>query len=313
MEVSEVSNRALAELLGAQTGQELTPNRLWRIKTVLSGLLREYGVDTADQLIAKLASSRQSTLARKVVEALLNNETYFFRDRAMFDILSQKVLPDLARRREQERRLSIWCVGCSTGQEPLSMAMMFADNEAKWAGWNIEILGTDVSHSVIETARAGKYTQFEAQRGLAIGQMIKWFDEVPDGWQAQDRLRQMVRFEVHNLLEPRPAPGNFDLVLCRNVLLYFDTPTRKRAFDRLANVMSPDGWLMLGAGETVIGQTERFAADRGLPGLYRCPAPGALPKPARPRRPVGSQLTASGRLGQERRKAAPTFIKNASS
>jgi chemotaxis protein methyltransferase CheR len=142
MEVSEVSNRALAELLGAQTGQELTPNRLWRIKTVLSGLLREYNVETADQLIAKLASSRQSTLARKVVEALLNNETYFFRDRAMFDLLSHKVLPDLARRREQERRLSIWCVGCSTGQEPLSIAMMFADNEAKWAGWTIDIQGT---------------------------------------------------------------------------------------------------------------------------------------------------------------------------
>jgi chemotaxis protein methyltransferase CheR len=312
MEVSEVSNRALAELLGAQTGQELTPNRLWRIKTVLSGLLREYGVDTADQLIAKLASSRQSTLARKVVEALLNNETYFFRDRAMFDILSQKVLPDLARRREQERRLSIWCVGCSTGQEPLSIAMMFADNEAKWAGWTIEILGTDVSHSVIETARAGKYTQFEAQRGLAIGQMIKWFDEVPDGWQAQDKLRQMVRFEVHNLLEPRPAPGKFDLVLCRNVLLYFDTPTRKRAFDRLANVIAPDGWLMLGAGETVIGQTERFAADRGLPGLYRCASGGSLPKTARPRRPIGSQLGTGQRPSQERRNTAPAFIKNVS-
>lgn len=312
MEVSDVSNRALAELLGAQTGQELTPNRLWRIKTVLSGLLREYGVETADQLIAKLALSRQTTLARKVVEALLNNETYFFRDRAMFDLLSQKVLPDLARRREQERRLSIWSVGCSTGQEPLSLAMMFADNEAKWAGWTIEILGTDVSHSVIETARAGKYTQFEAQRGLAIGQMIKWFDEVPDGWQAQDKLRQMVRFEVHNLLEPRPAPGNFDLVLCRNVLLYFDTPTRKRAFDRLANVMTPDGWLMLGAGETVIGQTERFTADRSLPGLYRCPAAGSLPKAARPRRPIGSQHAAGQRLGQERRTAAPAFIKNVS-
>ncbi len=313
MEVSEVSNRALAELLESQTGQELTPNRLWRIKTVLSGLLREYGVDTADQLIAKLALSRQTTLARKVVEALLNNETYFFRDRAMFDILSQRILPELARKREKERRLSIWSVGCSTGQEPLSLAMMFADNEAKWAGWDIEILGTDVSHSVIETARTGKYTQFEAQRGLAIGQMIKWFDEVPDGWQAHDKLRGMVRFEVHNLLEPRPAPGNFDLVLCRNVLLYFDTPTRKRAFDRLAHVMNPDGWLMLGAGETVIGQTERFTADRGLPGLYRCASSGALPKAARPRRVIGSQVGTGQRLGQDRRQPSVGFTRNLTS
>lgn len=312
MEVSDVSNRALAELLGTQTGQELTPNRLWRIKTVLSGLLREYGVDNADQLIAKLALSRQTTLARKVVEALLNNETYFFRDRAMFDLLSQKILPDLARRREKERRLSIWSVGCSTGQEPLSLAMLFADNEAAWSGWTIDILGTDVSRSVIDTARSGKYTQFEAQRGLAIGQMLKWFDEVPDGWQAQDKLRQMVRFEVHNLLEPLLKPSSFDLVLCRNVLLYFDGPTRKRAFDRLANVIAPDGWLMLGAGETVIGQTERFATDRSLPGLYRCSSPGSLPKSIRPRRPIGSQTGAGQRPAAERRIALPGLSKNVS-
>jgi chemotaxis protein methyltransferase CheR len=310
MEVSEVSNRALAELLESQTGQELSANRLWRIKTVLSGVIREYGVENADQLIAKLAQSRQTTLARRVVEALLNNETYFFRDRAMFDLLGQKILPELAKRREKERRLSIWSVGCSTGQEPLSLAMLFADNEAKWQGWTIDILGTDVSHSVIETARAGRYTQFEAQRGLAIGQTIKWFEESPDGWQAQDKLRQMVKFQVHNLLEPLPKPGSFDLVLCRNVLLYFDTPTRKRAFDRIGNVIAPDGWLMLGAGETVIGQTERFVADRGLPGLYRCNSAAALPKAARPRRPISPPGPTGQRLGAERRKALPIVTKN---
>lgn len=281
MEVTEVSSRALAELLEAQTGQELSVNRRWRIGTALSGLFREYGIANADQLIAKLAQSRQTTLARKVVEALLNNETYFFRDRAMFDLLAQKLLPELARQRASERRLSIWSVGCSTGQETLSLAMMFADDASRWAGWTIDILGTDVSRSVIDTARAGRYSQFEVQRGLAMGQMIKWFDESPEGWQAQDRLRQMVRFEVHNLLEPLVNTRRFDLVLCRNVLLYFDASTRTRAFDRLANVIAPDGCLMLGAGETVIGQTGRFAGDRNLPGLYRRASSETTPNVAR--------------------------------
>jgi chemotaxis protein methyltransferase CheR len=299
MEMSEASSRALAELLEAHTGQELSANRLWRIGTVLSGLFREYDIENADQLITKLAVSRHTTLARKVVEALLNNETYFFRDRAMFDLLSHKILPELARRRASERRLSIWSVGCSTGQEALSLAMLFAQDEARWAGWKIDILATDVSRSVIEFARAGRYTQFEIQRGLSMGQMIRWFDESPEGWQAQDRLRQMVRFEPHNLLEPLLNPSSFDLVLCRNVLLYFDASTRTRAFDRLAKVLAPDGWLMLGAGETVIGQTDRIAPDREFPGLYR----HAIPTPPRPeRRRVGEII--SSYTGPERRKSA---------
>lgn len=310
MELSEVSNRALAELLEAQTGQELSANRVWRIKTVLSGLFREYGVTNADQLIAKLAQSRQTTLARKVVEALLNNETYFFRDRAMFDLLSQKVLPELARRREKERRLSIWSAGCSTGQETLSIAMMFAEDPASWAGWTIDILGTDVSRSVIDMARTGRYSQFEVQRGLAIGQMIKWFGESPDGWQAEDKLRRMVRYEVHNILEPLPNAPRFDLILCRNVLLYFDASTRGRAFDRLANVLAPDGWLMLGGGETVIGQTDRFTADRDLPGLYRCTSPDMLPRASRARRAIGRQKATGQRLCADRHQTSAKITKN---
>jgi chemotaxis protein methyltransferase CheR len=309
MELSEGSNRALAELLEAQTGQALSPNRRWRIGTVLSALFREYGITSADQLIVKLAQSRQTTLARQVVEALLNNETYFFRDRAMFDLLAQRVLPELARRREKERSLSIWSVGCSTGQEALSLAMLFADNAAAWAGWSIDILGTDVSRSVIDTARTGRYSQFEVQRGLAVGQMIKWFEESPDGWRAHDRLRHMVRFEVHNLLEPLANAPSFDLVLCRNVLLYFDASTRARAFDRLANVVAPDGWLMLGAGETVIGQTGRFTADRELPGLYCGSSSDALPKVPRPRRAIGGQNSVGPRTSTDRWQAAPKITK----
>jgi chemotaxis protein methyltransferase CheR len=269
MEVSEISTRILAGLLQARTGQELPESRRWRIGSALSGLFREHGITSVDQLIAMLTQAREASLARKVVEALLNNETYFFRDRQMFDLIGLRALPELARRRQEQRKLSIWSVGCSTGQEALSLAMMLADQDAAWAGWTFDILATDVSESVIELARQGCYSQFQVQRGLSVSQMIKWFDESPKGWQAQAKLRRMVRFEVHNLLEPLPGAPSFDLILCRNVLLYFDAANRARAFDRLASALAPDGLLMLGVGETVIGQTERFVPDPAMLGLYR--------------------------------------------
>jgi chemotaxis protein methyltransferase CheR len=273
MQVSGASQRRLAELLKSQTGQDFPAARGWRISTALSGLFRTHGIASLDQLVAKLALSRHSALAREVVEALLNNETYFFRDRAVFDLLATKVLPELAERRASTRQLSIWSVGCSTGQEALSLAMLFAEREARWAGWTIRILGTDVSRSVIDAARSACYTPFQIQRGLAVGQMVQFFDETPQGWRAQERLRRMVRFELHNILDPLsalgPNPATFDLILCRNVLLYFDDTTRARAFERLGAALAPDGWLIMGAGETTIGQTDLIAPDRSLPSLYR--------------------------------------------
>ncbi len=278
MEVSEVSNRILSGMLEARTGQQLAPSRRWRIGSALSGLFREHGVESVDQLIALLTQSREASLARKVVEALLNNETYFFRDRAMFDLLTQRILPELAERRASTRRLAIWSAGCSTGQELLSLAMVLAEQEARWAGWTFDLVGTDVSESVVELARKGIFTQFQIQRGLGVAQMLKWFHEVPEGWQADDRLRRMMRFEVHNLLDAPPTAARFDLVLCRNVLLYFEGPTRGRAFERLEGALAPDGWLMLGAGETVIGQTERFVPAPGMSGLYTPAATAVVPQ-----------------------------------
>lgn len=269
MEISDSSCRILAGLLEARTGQQLTMSRRWRLETALSGILRERGIGSIDELITILVMGREPSLATRVVEALLNNETYFFRDRLPFDLLARQALPALAQRRAQSRRIRIWSAGCSTGQEAYSLAMLFADEPQKWAGWTIDILGTDVSENVVGRARAGTYTQFEVQRGLGIQQMIKWFEESADGWRAIETLRRTVRFQVHNLLEPAPHPGEFDIVLCRNVLLYLNEATRAKAFDRLASALAQDGWLMLGAGETVIGQTSRLEADRDSRGLYR--------------------------------------------
>jgi chemotaxis protein methyltransferase CheR len=275
VQISDSSSRILAGLLEARTGQQLTMSRRWRIETALAQLLRERRIATLDELITILVMGREPGLSNEVVEALLNNETYFFRDRAPFDLLARHAFPTLAQRKGSPRTIRIWCAGCSTGQEAYSLAMLFAEEEAKWRGWTIDILGTDVSGMVIDRARSGIYSQFEVQRGLAIGQTVQWFEECDGGWRIAEPLRRMVRFQVHNLLEGPPHPGAFDIVLCRNVLLYLSSEKRGFAFDRLASAMAPDGWLMLGAGETVIGQTSKLAADQQARGLYRlseCPA-----------------------------------------
>ena len=288
MQVSDSSSRILAGLLEARTGQQLTMSRRWRIETALASLLRERGIPTLDELITILVMGREPSLATQVVEALLNNETYFFRDRAPFDLLSRSALADLAKKRQTSKRLTVWSAGCSTGQEAYSLAMLFADEPLKWAGWTIDILGSDVSERAVQRAREGVYTQFEVQRGLGITQMIRWFEEIEDGWRAVEPLRRMVRFQVQNLLEPPPHPAMFDIVLCRNVLLYLNAERRGQVFDRLANAMAADGYLMLGAGETVIGQTKRFEADTESRGLYRPLGPGGERRSGEERRSIAS-------------------------
>mgnify|MGYP006197645065 CR=1 FL=1 len=197
-----------------------------------------------------------------MVEALLNNETYFFRDRTPFETLLGGPLSKLEQARAKEKKLSIWCAGCSTGQEVYSLAMSFAEQPERWAGWTIDLVGTDVSRSAIKRAEAGLYSQFEVQRGLPVRQMIRWFEEEPDEhWRVSAALRKTVRFRAGSLLDTPPAPARFDILLCRNVLLYFSAPMRRTVFSRLAEASRPDSVLMLGAGETVIGQTEDFASD----------------------------------------------------
>ena len=244
-------------------------SRRWRIETALSSLLRERSIVTLDELITILVMGKEPSLSQRVVDALLNNETYFFRDRLPFDQMGQTALPALAERRRDSKRLRIWSAGCSTGQELYSLAMLFADDPVRWNGWSIDLMGSDVSETAVIRARAGLYTQFEAQRGLAVTQMIRWFSESEEGWRVAETLRRNVRFQVHNILEAPPHPGQFDIILCRNVLLYLSGDKKRAAFDRLSSALAPDGWLMLGAGETVIGQTEKLVADRDWRGLYR--------------------------------------------
>ena len=272
MEVSQASYQIIADLLEARTGQHLTESRKWRVGSALAGVFREYGISNVDQLVCLLdegsGTRAGQELSQKVVEALLNNETYFFRDKPTFDQLPENVLPELAERRAAQRRLSIWCAGCSTGQEVHSLAMGFAEQKDRWDGWTIDILGTDVSNHAITAARSGLYSQFEVQRGLSVAQMLRHFQETPRGWQIRDETRAVTRFQQHNVLHDPPSRQRFDLILCRNVLLYFDRDTREVAFNRLSSALAPDGFLMLGAGETVVGQTRTFAPSSQRASIY---------------------------------------------
>lgn len=257
----------IATLLEQRTGQQIGPNRLWRVETLLKGVMKANQLAGLNALVTALQSRRNPELADTVVEALLNNETFFFRDAIVFDQLRSRLLDQLRLARASSQRLSIWCAGCSTGQEAYSLAMIFADDPIRWQGWTIDITATDVSEEALAKAKSGFYSQFEIQRGLPVTSMLRWFDQVGQDWRVKRDLARYIRFRRHNLLMAQT--GRFDLILCRNVLLYFSPDRRREAFDRLACSLAPDGYLALGAGETVIGQTDAFAPAADLRGLYR--------------------------------------------
>jgi len=264
--MTPLAARSLAGLLEQMTGQQLASTRRWRIETALQPLMRHHNISSLDML-AGLASQPGSTLREDVVEALLNHETSFYRDLPIFKAIGDEVLPVMAAGRPGTK-LRIWSAGCSTGQEAYSLAFIFSNQGARWDDWQIEILGTDVSPHAIAQARNGIYSQFEVQRGLPIGDLIARFDQEGDDWRVRPMLKARTSFMVHNLLDPAPA-SRFDMILCRNVLLYFSAERRRAVLDRLASAIAPDGMLILGAGETVLGQTEAFTPDPQLRGVYR--------------------------------------------
>lgn len=261
-------HRQLADLLRKHSGQQLMPNRQWRVEMALKPVLRRHSIPGIDLLSSLLAGDGEPTLVRECVEAMINNETCFYRDQANFALLTGPVLDSLREKRKSTRRLRIWSAACSTGQEAYSLAMHFAENPEKWAGWSIQIHATDVSTSALAQARKGRYSQFEIQRGLPVMLMLKYFDQQGTEWQLKDPIRRAVSFATHNQLEGARHMGVFDLILCRNMLMYLCDDNRRQVLGHLADSLTPDGFLMLGAAETVIGQTDRFEASREFRGFY---------------------------------------------
>lgn len=258
--------RVLAGLLEARTGQQLATNRMWRIDTALKPLLRANNFSSLEELVSQLLSGNDRQLLDAVVDSMLNNESSFFRDLSTFGMLERELLPHIAA--SGERTLRIWCAGCSTGQEALSLAMLIRKTPQRWAGWRVQILGTDISSAAIARAKSGIYSQMEVQRGLGVTDLLRWFEPAGDDWKASRELLELIDYRVDNLLEPLMASTGYQLILCRNVLLYFSADLRRKVFENLARHSRADGHLILGAGETVMGQTDDFLASRHFRGSY---------------------------------------------
>lgn len=257
-------------LLEKHTGQQIAANRSWRIETALKPLLRARGLESIDALVAQLAHDPGGRIAEAIVDALLNQETSFFRDAPVFDTLLSALEAGAAER----RRPRIWSAACSTGQEPLSLAIRFAERAREGGVLDPEIVATDVSEAALARARAGRFSQFEIQRGLSVRRMIEWFEAIGPEWVANPDLVRRITFRRQNLVSDPPPPGRFDVILCRNVMLYLSPPLRRQLLARLAEAMRPGGLLVLGAGETVIGHSDAFIPSPRYKGLYE-PAPAA--------------------------------------
>jgi chemotaxis protein methyltransferase CheR len=258
----------LRKLLRERSGLDLSSDKQYLVESRLIPLARRVGLSGIAELVAKIKTGSEAVTS-EVVEAMTTNETFFFRDKIPFDHLRQTILPALLEARAHRRSLRIWCAASSSGQEPYSIAMCLKENAAALAGWRVEILATDISQGVLEKAKAGIFSQFEVQRGLPIQMLVKHFTQTGELWQLNADIRAMVQHRQLNLLQDFSHLGRFDVIFCRNVLIYFDSETKGRVFNRLAKAIEPDGVLALGAAESVVGITEVFKPYPERRGLYR--------------------------------------------
>jgi chemotaxis protein methyltransferase CheR len=274
----------LSKLLNERSGLQLAGDKQYLIESRLLPVARQNNCGSIGDLVAKLKAFAEEPLRQRVTEAMTINESFFFRDKTPFDRFQDTVLPHMQQVRSASKRIRIWCAASSTGQEPYSLAMMFKQAKDAFAGWKIEIVATDISTEVLEKAKSGLYTQFEVQRGLPIQLLLKYFKQDGDQWRISQELRDMVQYRRHNLLDDFASLGMFDVIFCRNVLIYFDSKTKQDVLSRISRVLVKDGHLLLGAAETVVGFTNLFAPMPDKRGLYM----HATEKKADPKRVMAS-------------------------
>ncbi len=271
----------LRTMLRERSGLALTAEKQYLAESRLLPVARKHGFAGLGELVGKLkVSTAAAPLTVEVIEAMTTNESFFFRDKIPFEHFRSVIMPALMAARAREQRIRIWCTACATGQEPYSLAMSLKSIGPALAGWRVEILATDISNEVLEKAKAGIYSHFEVQRGLPIQQLVKFFSQVGESWQIAPEIRAMVKFRPLNLLNDFSPLGSFDLVFCRNVLIYFGQDTKVGVLNRIARQMPGDGFLILGAAETVIGLTDAFKPMADRRGIYVPNAPAAKPAPA---------------------------------
>lgn len=258
----------LSAIVRQRSGLVLTSDKGYLLESRLSPVARKEGFNSVEELTDAIRTRREERLMWAVTEAMTTNETFFFRDKSPFELFRDQVLPSLLQKKGANGTVRIWCAGCSTGQEPYSLAMLLADNAAKSGNMQFEILGTDISERVLEKAQSGLYTQFEVQRGLPVASLVKYFEKTGELWRLKPEIRAQVKFKKANLLDDFSAMGPFDVIYCRNVLIYFDQPSKQKVLERMGSMMGDEGYLFLGAAETVMGITDAFQTKADARGLY---------------------------------------------
>jgi len=266
-------------LVRQRSGLVLTPEKAYLVSSRLAPVARAQGLGTVVELLAVLRIGASEALLQQAVDAMATHESYFFRDAAPFEQLATAVLPPLIAARQAQRSLRIWCAACSSGQEPYSVAMILMEMGNRLAGWKLDILATDMSEPILRKASGGLYNDFEVNRGLSPERQARWFKQEADGWRVSPTLQQLVRFKPHNLLQGSAGLGVFDVIFCRNVLIYFDIENKRQILDQLRRAMAVDGSLLLGSAETVLGVSDAVEPVPGLRGLYR-PTDGLLARSA---------------------------------
>jgi chemotaxis protein methyltransferase CheR len=260
----------VCKLLQDRSSIVLEPGKEYLIETRLAPIVRQLELASLTDLVARLRAPGSNGLATQIVEALLTTETSFFRDVHPFESLRKTVLPELIRRRTRERALMIWCAACSTGQEPYSLALLFREHFPELRDWNVVLLATDLSREVLDRARAGKYNQIEVNRGLPARLLVKYFQQQGTQWQLNEDIRRLVDFREMNLAQPWPFLPRMDLIINRNVMIYFDVPTKKSILGRTAQLLRPDGYLLLGGSETTFNLDDSFQRVEALKaGFYQ--------------------------------------------
>ncbi len=263
-------------ILKERSGLVLTGDKDYLLESRLMPIARRHSLSSVAELVAMMRQPGSEGTQSDMVEAMTTNESFFFRDKTPFLNFTETMMPEILKSRATTKRLRIWCSAASTGQEPYSLAICLNEMSERLAGWQIEILGTDISGEVLEKAKTGLYSQFEVQRGLPIHMLTSYFTQVGDMWQINSAIRAMVNYREFNLLESFSTLGKFDIVFCRNVLIYFDQPTKSQVLDRIAAQMNPQSYLVLGAAETVIGLSGKYKSVPEKRGLYEVAGP-ALP------------------------------------
>jgi len=258
----------IASLLKVRSGLAIGQDKLYLLDTRLAPILKRYQLPNLNALAERLRGVRAETLAQEVVEAMTTNESLFFRDDKPFEHFRTQALPRLHAARPHGAKLRVWSAASSSGQEAYSLAMILTDLRASLGDRHVEIIGTDIAREQLSRAREGLYTQFEVQRGLPMQMLVKHFRKEAAGWRVAEAIRRMVEFREWNLLADLRPLGRFDIVFCRNVLIYFDQPTKARTLEAIAALLPPDGLLYLGGAETVLGITSRLAALAGARGVY---------------------------------------------